>query len=191
MNLFKNTKNILILVLVLIIILMRTCSTTPPTKPITTTKTIIEYIPVTNTVVEYIPRWKEKIVIQIDSFKEPIDTIEILNDYYSKYYYIDTLKVDTFGFILVKDTVSQNKISSRNIEYNINIPKITIENTKFINEREFYIGPGVQGNIRQLDYIGGELYLKTKTSHIYGVGIGVNNNLQPVFRGGMYWRINK
>jgi hypothetical protein len=191
MNLFNNTKNILILVLVLIIILMRTCSTTPSIKPKTITKTTIEYIPVTDTVPEYIPKWREKIVVQIDSFKEPIDTTEILKDYYSKYYYIDTLKVDTFGFVLVKDTVSQNKISSRNIEYNISIPKITIENTTFINEREFYIGPGVQGSTRQLNYIGGELYLKTKTSHLYGIGVGINNNLQPVLRGGMYWRINK
>ena len=143
MNLFNNTKNILILVLVLIIILMRTCSTTPSIKPKTITKTTIEYIPVTDTVPEYIPKWREKIVVQIDSFKEPIDTTEILKDYYSKYYYVDTLKVDTFGFVLVKDTVSQNKISSRNIEYNISIPKITIENTTFINEREFYIGPGI------------------------------------------------
>jgi hypothetical protein len=189
MNLFNNTKNILILVLVLIIILMRTCSTTPPTKPKTITKTTIEYIPVTDTVPEYIPRWREKIVVQIDSFKEPIDTTEILNDYYSKYYYIDTLKVDTFGFVIVNDTISRNKIASRIIEYNLLVPITTIEKTSYINEREWYIGVGA--NINRLNYVGGELLYKNKKYQAYGLGIGINNQLSPIISGRMYWRINK
>jgi hypothetical protein len=190
-HIFKNIQTLLIVVLIGIIILMRSCSTTSPTKPKTIIKTTIEYIPVTDTVPEYIPKWSEKIIVEIDTFREPIDTTEILKDYYSKYYYVDTLKVDTFGFVLVKDTVSQNKIASRNIEYNINVPKITIEKTTYLNNREFYLGPSIQGNREQLNYVGGELYFKTKKSQLYGVGIGVNNNLQPVLKAGMYWKIGK
>lgn len=187
----KDIKNILILVLVLIIILMRTCTSPTPTKPRTETKIETEYIQVTEIIPEYIPKWREKIIIQIDSFEKPIDTAAILVDFYSKYIYKDTLNIDTFGFVIVQDTVSQNQIMSRQINFNINIPETTIKETIILNEREWYIGPGVQGNRHQLNYVGGELYLKTKTSHLYGIGVGINNNLQPILRGGMYWRINK
>jgi hypothetical protein len=190
-HIFKNIQTLLIVILIGIIILMRSCSTPTPTKPKTITKTTIEYIPVTDTVPEYIPKWSEKIRVEIDTFRGPIDTTEILKDYYSKYYYVDTLKVDTFGFVLVKDTVSQNKISSRNIEYNINVPKITIEKTTYLNNREFYLGPSIQGNREQLNYVGGELYFKTRKSQLYGVGVGVNNQFQPVLKAGMYWKIGK
>jgi hypothetical protein len=190
-HIFKNIQTLLIVILIGIIILMRSCSTPTPTKPKTITKTTIEYISVTDTVPEYIPKWSEKIRVEIDTFRGPIDTTEILKDYYSKYYYVDTLKVDTFGFVLVKDTVSQNKISSRNIEYNINVPKITIEKTTYLNNREFYLGPSIQGNREQLNYVGGELYFKTRKSQLYGVGVGVNNQFQPVLKAGMYWKIGK
>jgi hypothetical protein len=168
---------------------MRTCTNPQPSKPRTEIKVTTEYVPVTDTVPEYIPKWRDKIIIQIDSFKEPIDTTSILIDYYSKYFYKDTLNVDTFGFVIVNDTISRNKISSRIVEYNLLVPITTIEKTSYINEREWYIGVGA--NINRLNYVGGELLYKNKKYQAYGLGIGVNNQLSPIISGRMYWRINK
>lgn len=185
----KDIKNILIVVLVLIIILMRTCASPTPTKPRTKIKITTEYVQVTETIPEYIPQWKERIEVVIDTFTTPIDTTAILVDYYSKYFYKDTLNVDTFGYIVVKDTISKNKIASRNVEYNLSIPITTIEKTSYINEREWYVGLGT--NINNLNYVGGELLYKNKKYQAYGLGLGINNQFEPIISGRMYWRINK
>jgi hypothetical protein len=190
-HIFKNIQTLLIIILIGIIIFIRSCSKPIPSEPKTTIKTIIEYIPVTETIPEYIPKWTERIEVVIDTFKTPIDTTAILVDYYSKYFYKDTLSVDTLGYVIVNDTISQNKIGSRSVEYSLNIPKITIEKTTYLNNREFYLGYSIQGSTGQLNYVGGELYFRTKKSQLYGVGIGINNTFQPVLKSGMYWKLGK
>jgi hypothetical protein len=190
-HIFKNIQTLLIIILIGIIIFIRSCSKPIPSEPKTTIKTTIEYIPVTETIPEYIPKWTERIEVVIDTFKTPIDTTAILVDYYSKYFYKDTLSVDTLGYVIVNDTISQNKIGSRSVEYSLNIPKITIEKTTYLNNREFYLGSSIQGSTGQLNYVGGELYFRTKKSQLYGVGIGINNTFQPVLKGGMYWKLGK
>ena len=140
---------------------------------------------------EYVPKWRERIVTDIDTFLKDIDTSAILADYYAKYYFVDTLSFDTLGYALVKDTVSQNKIASRGVEYKLNIPKITIEKTIYLNQREFYYGVGVAGNPQQLNYVGGEVLYRTKKKQAYGLGIGVNQNFQPVISGRIFWKIGK
>ena len=123
MNFFKkvfdNIQTLLIVVLV-IVILMKSCGEKNIESQVTT-KTKIEYIPVEKKVPQYIPQWKTRIEteIDIDTFLTKVDTSAILNDYYSKYYYEDTLSLDTLGYVLVKDTISRNNITSRNIDYKV------------------------------------------------------------------------
>ena len=188
---FDNIQTLLIVVLV-IVILMKSCGEKNIESQVTT-KTKIEYIPVEKKVPQYIPQWKTRIEteIDIDTFLTKVDTSAILNDYYSKYYYEDTLSLDTLGYVLVKDTISRNNITSRNIDYKVFIPKITIEKTILINKREFYTGFGISGNTQQLNYIGTELLYKTKNKQAFGLGIGVNQNFIPVVSGRMYWKLGK
>ena len=129
----------------------------------------------------------------IDTFlvSQKIDTNAILSDYYAKYYFVDTLSLDTLGYVLVADTVSQNKIASRKVNYKVNIPKITIEKTIYLNEREFYYGIGLAGNPKQLNYLGAEILYRTKKKQAYGLGIGVNQQFQPVISGRIFWKIGK
>jgi len=190
---FGNIQTLLIIVLVIVILLMRTCSGKKDSGEKVITKTKIEYIPVEKIVPEYVPKWKEKIVIDIDTFlaNTDVDTLAILADYYAKYYFVDTLSFDTLGYALVKDTVTQNKIASRSLEYQLNIPKITVEKTIYLNQREFYYGLGIAGNLRQLNSIGGEILYKTKKKQAYGLGIGVNQNFHPIISGRIYWKIGK
>jgi hypothetical protein len=190
---FGTIQTLLIVVLIIIILLMRNCSgnSNPKPKPKEIVKTTIEYIPVNKEIPVYIPKWKEKIVIDIDTFLVNVDTNAILSDYYAKYYFVDTLSLDTLGYVLVEDTVTQNKIASRKVNYKVNIPKITIEKTIYVNEREFYYGLGLAGNPKQLNYLGAEMLYKTKKKQAYGLGIGVNQNFQPVITGRIFWKIGK
>ena len=188
---FDNIQTLLIVVLV-IVILMKSCGEKTTDSQIIT-KTKIEYISVEKKVPQYVPKWKTRIEtkINIDTFLTKVDTSAILNDYYSKYYYEDTLSLDTLGYVLVKDTISKNNITSRNIDYKLLIPKITIEKTIILNKREFYTGFGVTGNLDQLNYIGVEGLYRTKKKQAFGLGVGVNQNLIPVVSGRMYWKLGK
>lgn len=161
------------------------------TEPITITEVKVEYDTIIKSVPEYVPKWRVKYVTEIDTFQTPIDTVSILRDYYAKYVYSDTLKIDTLGYAVINDTISRNTILSRDIKTNLLIPTTTVTNTVYINQRELYWGLGVQGRKDQLNYLGGELLLRSKKQNVYGFGLGVNQDFQPVISGRMYWKIGK
>lgn len=187
---FKNIQTLFIIVLLAIILLMHTCNKSKePTEPKVITKVDIKYDTVETITETYIPKWKTKIVTKIDTFLESVDTLSILKDYHTKYYYSDTFKVDTVGYAVINDTITQNKILSRNIKTNIIIPTITITKKIYLNEDEFYLGVGLQGKTDQLNYLGGELLWKSKNKQAYGFGVGINQNFQPILSGRMYWKI--
>ena len=80
----------------------------------------------------YVPKWRTRIVTEHDTIPTDIDTLSILKDYYSKYFYTDTLDLDSLGNIVINDTISKNQIIFREINPNIYIPTTTIERD-FIN----------------------------------------------------------
>jgi hypothetical protein len=122
-----------------------------------------------------------------------LDTAAILFEYYAQYKYSDTLSLDTLGYVVVNDVISQNKITARNYKYKVDIPVKTtiITNTIYENKREFYYGLGMAGNMNQLNYVGAELMYKNKKKQAYGLGVGINQKLQPVLSGHIYWKIGK
>tara|TARA_B110000285_G_scaffold230104_1_gene296084 strand:- start:1402 stop:1923 length:522 start_codon:yes stop_codon:yes gene_type:complete len=137
----------------------------------------------------YIPKWNDRVTV--DTVPADIDTLSILKDYYAKYFYTDTLHIDTLGYAVVNDTISRNKVLSRSVTTNILIPNTTVTNTIYTNKRELYWGLGLAGKSSQLNYLGGGIMLKTKKKQIYGLGIGVNQNFEPIISGHMYWKIGK
>ena len=74
--------------------------------------------------------------------------MSILRDYYAKYFYTDTIKVDSLGFIVINDTVTRNLISKRDVQSNIFIPTTTVTNTTYLYKRELFWGVAVSGNQR-------------------------------------------
>ena len=194
-NFFKNIQNILIVSLVVIILWLQNCSggrsgVVNP-EPTTITEISIEYDTIRDTILEYTPQWKTRVEVEIDTFTQPIDTLSILADYYAKYYYKDTIKVDTIGYVIVVDTLTRNSIFSRNVVSNFTIPTTTITNTKYINNREFYLGLKVQGRTDQLNYGFVELLFRTKNQQAYTIGVGLNNDFQPIISGGMFFKMGK
>ena len=189
---FNNIQTLLIVVLVIIIIFLRSCSGgRGSVEPKIITKIETKYDTIQTIKETYVPKWKTKIVTEIDTFQAAIDTTAILRDYYAKYYYSDTLQIDTVGYAIINDTITQNTILARDIRTNILIPTTTITKEIYLNKREFYWGLGLQGRTDQLNYLGGELLYRNKNKQAYGFGIGVNQDFQPVLSGRMYWKIGK
>ena len=190
-DLFKNIQTLLIVVLAVLLLLQRSCSSTPPVEPEVITEVVTNWDTVKVTTKEYVPKYIRKTIVDIDTFKAPIDTVSILKDYYAKYFYTDTIKIDTLGTIVINDTVTRNLISIRDVQSNIFIPTTTVTNTIYINKREFFGGVSVGANQQMIQNINGEFLYVNKKRNAYGFGIGLDPNFQPIYTVRMYWKIGK
>lgn len=119
-----------------------------------------------------------------------VDTASILKDYHARVFYRDTFKLkDTLGYLVINDTITENRIASRGFESTIRIP--TIKETVYLKplSRDLYFGPSLQiGNSISL---GADAHLKTKEDLLIGLGIGINSSVSPYLRGSVSWKINK
>ena len=187
----NSLQTVLILILALIILLQSQCSRKDPVEPevIVTIETKWDTVEVTQT--QYVPKWKTKVVTEEVLIPADIDTMSILKDYYARYFYTDTLNLDTLGYLVLNDTITKNSILNRSFTSKIQIPTTTITKEIYLNKREFYWGLGVHGRPDQLNYVGGEFMYRTKNKQVYGLGVGLNQDLQPVFGGRMFWKIGK
>ena len=190
-DLFKNIQTLLVVVLEVILFFQRNCSSTPPLEPEVITEVITRWDTLKVATKEYVPKYIKKTIVEIDTFQVPIDTISILKDYYSKYFYTDTIKVDSLGFIVINDTVTRNLISKRNVQSNIFIPTTTINNTIYLYKRELFGGVSVGSTPTAIQNLNGELLFVNKKRQAYGFGLGINNNFQPIYTARLYWKIGK
>ena len=119
-----------------------------------------------------------------------VDTLSILKDYYSRVFYRDTFKLkDSLGYFVINDTISKNKIHSRNIASSVRIP--TIKEKIYLKElsRDLYLGPSLQ--LGSFISLGADAHLKNKKDMLFGFGVGVSSNISPYVRGSFSWKINK
>ena len=188
---FKNIQTLLIVVLAAVLFLQRGCSSTPPVEPKVITEVVTKWDTLKVSTKEYVPKYIRKTIVDIDTFQAPIDTISILKDYYAKYFYTDTIKIDTLGIIVINDTVTRNLISMRDVQSNIFIPTTTINNTIYLYKREFYGGVAVGATNQAVQNINGELLYVNKKRNAYGFGVGLNPDFQPIYTVRMYWKIGK
>ena len=196
-KIFKNFQTLTIIGLVIVIFLLRECkgeSKSAPIEPVTIVKIETKYDTIVETVETYIPEYRTKVkwktvhdTIEVHD-TIPTDTASILKDYFATYAYTDTLKTDSVTFI-VNDTISQNRILSRGINYSLVYPTKIISTEREVNKRELYIGFGLGGDKQQLSYVGSELMLRNKKERIYGIGLGINNSFEPIITFKMSWKI--
>lgn len=176
----KDIKNILIVVLLGFIIYLKQCSSP---KIVTDTKEVIrvetKYDTITNTKEVYIPKYTEIPVYIHDTIRE-IDTVRVVGDYFKKRFYLDTLNNDSNLIVIVADTVTQNRITSRKFTYQLIDKETIITKDSSVNKNEFFWGLDMAGTKRQLNFIGAGVMMETKKDDIYGVGLGINQDLQPV-----------
>lgn len=191
-------EHIVILSLGILLLWLTQCRRVDPIiDEIVKTEVVVKWDTVKVEKTEYVPKIVERVVVDIDTFSTPIDTVSVLKDYYAKYFYTDTIQVDTLGSIIVNDTISRNLIAFRDVQSNIFIPTTTVTNTVYLNRREFYGGISVGGLLQpiqgqpSINYIGADLLYRGKKKQAYGFGLGIDNNFNPIISGRMYWKIGK
>lgn len=161
---------------------------------------------------EYIPEYIEKLVEVPVEVPADVDTLAILNAYYSTFKVTDTLQLkydfnknlldengnkpsSSLGYGIITDIISQNKIQSREIKWNFSIP--VVYDTKIVKElprNQVFIGLNTNiDRINTINSVGGGLILKTKRDKLYQFNAGLSNNIQgettPYIGGGLYWKI--
>jgi DNA-binding Lrp family transcriptional regulator len=153
-------------------------------------------------IVKKVPILKE-IVVEVASKPEMLpDTnyatlkrqyMALLQLYLNKVVYSDTIRVGSYGYISVLDTVNENKLASRKIKENYNIPEV--KETKTITRylppsRSLFVGGGINTSnsigIRGIE--AGILY-KTKKESIFNIKAQVDLDGKPMYGFGYYTKI--
>lgn len=201
---FFDLKTILIIVLGTLLILTKACGGVEPTLGTTTTvkgkkyqviQKVVDTIYKTDTVIRY--KKGKDIYVKVYPPIIPItkvdtNTVNVLNSYYSRRIYNDTLKLkDNMGYITISDTLCENEIQGR--EWKPFVKQITITKKVTLKElpkNQVYIG-AVAGfdRVNIVNFVGPSLLLKTKKDNIYSLGIGIGTNRTISLQGGIYWKI--
>ena len=129
-----------------------------------------------------------------------IDTQALLQDYFAKNIYKDTLQLpDSLGIVSLIDTITQNKILGRT--FNASVKQRVIKETTIVKElpktKLFY---GFEGGFNKVDvvsHLGFGVLVNTKKDKMFHLGLGVANRttdgtsgaLSPYIGGGVYWKL--
>lgn len=190
----QNRFYLIIIGVLLLILSMQKCGggcnfipVLPPADTIRTVDTVHKVV--IKEVPTYIPQWRTRIEYVHDTTRI-IDTAYVIGDYYSTYFYQDSLINDTLCFY-INDSISENKIKSRNLKYIMLFPTIRIRDVVVQNKNEYYVGLGLIGNQKGINYFGPEFLLRTKKKDVYGIGIGIDGNFTPNLSLRTYWKIGK
>lgn len=100
-----------------------------------------------------------------------VDTLNILQDYYTTRIYFDTLKVEDLGYVTVVDTISQNKILGRTLQANLLQRTITETITvKELPKLEVWIGVSTSTAMQ----LAGSVAVVSKDRTHFGVDLGMS-----------------
>ena len=224
-NFFKLDIKTIIIVGLIIFLLIRGCGDTPQgTKEIVKVdgkkyelvdKTIdTVFVEKRVEVPTYVPKYVDRVVEKIVKIPTHVDSLQIIKDYYSKFVTKDTLRLTyefapeitidsigtkpnpTLGFGVITDTITQNKVLSRDVVWNFEVP--TIYNTTIVKDlpkTQLYYGFNLGGNKQDIfSTASGGLILKTKSDKLYQLNLGVQTNgvdgVVPYIGGGIFWKIN-
>jgi hypothetical protein len=219
----KRWREILILLLVGIILFLRGCGSDYGDKQLVNidgedfelleSKTDTIFVEKEVKVTKYVPRYITKEVIKEVEIPVDVDSLAIIKDYSSKTTVTDTLNLaydfppvvtdslgnkpsGDLGFGILTDIISQNRIESREIDWYFKIP--TVYNTTIVKElpkNEFYYGFGAGiDQTNGFNNLSGNVLFKNKKQNIYGLNIGISNQLgeyKPFVGGSMYWKLGK
>jgi hypothetical protein len=213
MNIFKDIKNIAILVLIAVVVVsqIKGCEKTKEVgDSIVIEKVTVKEIPVKVEVPKYIPQTvievHEKIVPQ------NVDTAVVLEKYFKKFKYTDVQNIpygkdfpdslklankpDGIGTLTITDDVTQNQLVGRTLSWDFTVPYIIKEKTIIIPPKpktQVYYGFGTGFNqVNFIDNVYGGVIVKTKKDKIYSANLGVSStgsNITPFIGGGIYWKI--
>ena len=195
-----NFFNIVVIILVVILLLQR-CGgeKSQPAQPsivrdtvwmVKDSTVIVKPQPV-KTIEIPIDRWSTEYLPDTNYNNLLKQYLELASKHIAQNVYNDTIKIDSTGWVNIKDTVSKNKLTTRSFEYSFKYPKITETITipeKKVNQ--VYIGGMIGGNRQQIvNQINAGFLLKNKRDQIFGVNAGINTQGQVVYGLQSYWKI--
>lgn len=159
------------------------------TTPQTIVETVVQYdtSKIESVIYTPIPYKEVEYINQIDTvfLSQEVDTLGILQEFMTTYYYADTIKNDTSAFIAIYDEVLYNRIWKRNWEF-INRRPTHIQTTinQYPTARTWNISVGgvVSGNSSMLDY-GVGVHVRNKRIN-YTVNYIISNKS---IQGGIYY----
>lgn len=189
----------LIAILIGIILLQRSCTSNANKSLVKETvkldtvwretkDTVFKTIKITNT--KYVPLKEDKYTVSNDCNSCKTRFENLLKDHLVRTVYADTIKLDSLGTIVVKDTVWLNKLYGKR-EYikDYKIPFVTKTIIKKEDpKRQMYIG----GNtfIGTSGLLTPGLIYKDLKDRVYQANIGVGFDGSINYGFGMYWKIN-
>lgn len=114
----------------------------------------------------------------------------LVDKYLASNIYKDSIKIDSIGYVHVKDTVSNNLLKGRAYSYSLKYPIIN----NYIpapTKNQLYYGGGVNGSPQEIvqNIHLGVLY-KTKKDRIVGANVGINSKAQITYGLSSYWKIS-
>lgn len=199
----KNFVNLIVLLLVLFLFIER-CSQKPiqPQEPVIIRDTV--YVEKTGSI-NTTPHLTGSIPIPMEKITKEISYLpdtnynkllkqynKLLSLYFTKNVQKDTLKIDSIGSVYVTDTVSQNMVSARLYQYDLDYPVITKTVTLPCTPRnQIYIGGGIGGGntVGLINNINAGFLLKNKRDQIFGVYAGIDKNINVTYGVQSYWKI--
>jgi hypothetical protein len=139
-------------------------------------------------------------IVEVPAPTPLVDTTFILKNFYLKNFVQDTIMLsNNQGVIYLFDSISQNKVISRNFSAVIK-PKIVREPTPEPPKVRNQVYIGLNGSLSQDDWVnslGTSVLLRTKNDKIFQIGGGVANRtfdgvtgkFTPYVTGGVYWKL--
>jgi hypothetical protein len=192
-------EHIAILILAGIVLYLRMCSGAkcPPAQEIVKhfrdtvivhhQDTVDHYVPKITTVSRPITIYRTDSLYII----QPIDTQEVLKDYFATRYYSDTRQTQ-YGDITIQDSVRENRIIDRRLLTDFKIPVIHDSTIAAEPKRnQLYIGGGLLGSTKELiTGFEADLTLKNKKDQQYYIGGSILTTGVYYFRLGTRFKLS-
>lgn len=153
-------------------------------------------------VVKKVPVYKE-VIVKITSRPEMLPDTNyatlkrqyeaLLQLYLNKLVYSDTIRVGTYGYIAVLDTIAENKLAYRKTQENYKIP--VVKETKTITKyappvRNLFVGGGITtSKTLGIQGIEAGIIYKTKKDALFNAKASVDLNGTPIYGFGYYHKI--
>lgn len=190
------------IIIILLIVFIRQCTGSEPCAPVEDSISAIKvekdtmFLHDTIYVEGYVPDLKKTVDPEPSAAYQYTeqDTNSIVADYDKERIYRDSQNVEN-GYVIIKDTVAQNRIKGRSFTANINSKIIKETTTITVTQKEqstneLYLGIAAYGNKNTpINAAGASLMLKTKRERIYEAGVFIDLKGIAWYYGGMKFKI--